>query len=189
MKKSTIILLALLLVTFIPSFSIGGGGSELKIDANQAEGFVAFIANTTKKPEQNKNDGIDPDVNKCACKGTGVIEHLDGHKTPCPYHSKNNDADVKRAKQVLFFTAKWCGPCARFKASQIPILKKSEWIVSEDENAMIRILDIDKHKDLWNKYKESNSVPQFILIEDGKKTNKLIGYQSATKVANLYNKK
>lgn len=34
------------------------------------------------------NDAIpDPDVDKCACKGTGKISHGDGHSTPCPYHA------------------------------------------------------------------------------------------------------
>lgn len=30
----------------------------------------------------------DPDPKKCICKGTGVIVHGDGHKTPCEYHGK-----------------------------------------------------------------------------------------------------
>jgi hypothetical protein len=30
--------------------------------------------------------GPDPDVNKCACKGTGRIVHGDGHVTKCPFH-------------------------------------------------------------------------------------------------------
>lgn len=28
----------------------------------------------------------DPDPAKCICKGTGIITHGDGHKTPCQYH-------------------------------------------------------------------------------------------------------
>ena len=31
---------------------------------------------------------VDPDPAKCICKGTGIIVHGDGHKTPCPHHSK-----------------------------------------------------------------------------------------------------
>ncbi len=30
--------------------------------------------------------GPDPDINKCACKGTGRIVHGDGHVTKCPFH-------------------------------------------------------------------------------------------------------
>ena len=32
--------------------------------------------------------GPDPDPKKCICKGSGIIVQGDGHKTPCPYHSK-----------------------------------------------------------------------------------------------------
>ena len=97
--------------------------------------------------------------------------------------------DNQPKKQVIFFTAEWCGPCVKFKSTQIPILKKSEWIVSTDENAMIRIVDIDKNRALWNKYKSKNSVPQFVLIEDGKKIKTINGYQTAKTIANLYNKR
>ena len=45
---------------------------------------------------ENKPDNPDdtpvgphPDVNKCACRGTGVITHGDGHTTDCPYHGKD----------------------------------------------------------------------------------------------------
>ena len=34
-------------------------------------------------------DQVDPDPDKCVCKGTGWITHGDGHKTACPYHSKS----------------------------------------------------------------------------------------------------
>jgi hypothetical protein len=36
----------------------------------------------------------DPDPAKCPCKGTGVITHGDGHKTPCPYHGEDSEPDV-----------------------------------------------------------------------------------------------
>lgn len=34
-----------------------------------------------------------PDPAKCPCKGTGVITHGDGHKTPCPYHGEDSVPD------------------------------------------------------------------------------------------------
>jgi hypothetical protein len=33
-------------------------------------------------------DDTNPDPAKCVCKGTGIIVQGDGHKTPCPFHSK-----------------------------------------------------------------------------------------------------
>jgi hypothetical protein len=32
----------------------------------------------------------DPDVKKCACRGSGIIVHGDGHKTPCEFHGRTS---------------------------------------------------------------------------------------------------
>jgi hypothetical protein len=42
------------------------------------------------KPEPLPDDGTNEDPAKCVCKGTGIIVQGDGHKTPCPYHSKSS---------------------------------------------------------------------------------------------------
>jgi len=194
MKTSTILVLVLLLITFVPNFSLNNTSSEFSYDKAEAEGYVAFVANSVKKKDNNNEVGPDPDINKCACKGTGSITHGDGHTTPCPYHSKKDDdtedeTDLMNKKQVIFFTAKWCAPCQVFKQTQIPKLEKSGWKISDKKDAMIRIIDIDEHKDFWNKHKISSSVPCFLLFEKGKRTNHLTGLQTATAVANMYNKK
>ena len=194
MKTSTILVLILLLVTFVPNFSLIKKSSEFSYDKAEAEGYVAFVANSVKKKDNNNEVGPDPDINKCACKGTGSITHGDGHKTPCPYHSKKDDdtedeTDLINKKQIIFFTAKWCAPCQVFKKIEIPKLEKSGWKISDKKDAMIRIIDIDEHRDFWNEHKISSSVPCFLLFEKGKKTNHLTGLQTATAVANMYNKK
>jgi len=194
MKTSTILVLVLLLITFVPNFSLNNMSSEFSYDKAEAEGYVAFVANTVKKKENNNEAGPNPDINKCACKGTGSITHGDGHKTPCPYHSKKDDdtedeTDLINKKQIIFFTAKWCAPCQVFKKIEIPKLEKSGWKISDKKDAMIRIMDIDEHKDFWNEHKINSSVPCFILFEKGKMTNHLTGLQTATAVANMYNKK
>jgi len=192
MNKSTLVIVVLVIISFIPNFSIGGGGSEINIDDYAAEGYVAYIVNSVNEKSEDTNEDKEPnpDVNKCVCEGSGVITHGDGHTTPCPYHSKSEQPKVKPVdKQVLFFTMRGCGPCASFKASEIPSLKRSGWKVSESEDAMVRVVDIRKYPKLWAKYKSGNSVPQFCLIENGKKVKTINGFTSATKVANLYNKK
>jgi hypothetical protein len=45
MKKGTILILLLLIVTFIPNLSLGGGSSEFSFDKAEAEGYVAFVIN------------------------------------------------------------------------------------------------------------------------------------------------
>lgn len=41
------------------------------------------------EPAPKPDDGTNPDASKCICRGTGIIVQGDGHKTPCPYHSKS----------------------------------------------------------------------------------------------------
>lgn len=192
MSKSTIVIITLVVISFWPNLSIGGGSSVMNIDLYQSEGYVAYIANTFDEvaDEGSEEGEVNPDINKCICGGTGVVTHKDGHKTPCPYHSKSNEpVTIPVQKQVVFFTMRGCGPCLRFKASEIPKLKRSGWEVSESEGAMVRVLDVNKYPTLWAKYKNGNSVPQFSLIENGRKVKTINGFISATQVANLYNKK
>ena len=47
------------------------------------------VLKTDPSPDDNPS-GPHPDVDKCACRGTGNITHGDGHQTDCPYHGKNN---------------------------------------------------------------------------------------------------
>jgi acyl-CoA synthetase (AMP-forming)/AMP-acid ligase II len=42
----------------------------------------------------------DPDPAKCICKGTGIIVHGDGHKTPCQYHGVNKQ--ILKEKDLKF---------------------------------------------------------------------------------------
>lgn len=79
MKKSTILLMLLLSVFFIPLPEIQSNSDDKQafvIDYSKNEGYVAFIANEEPKEE-------DEVVVKCKCEGTKVIVHGDGHKTPC----------------------------------------------------------------------------------------------------------
>jgi len=44
--------------------------------------------------------GPNEDADKCVCKGTGVITHGDGHKTPCPYHGSQEKMENMIFKQL-----------------------------------------------------------------------------------------
>lgn len=80
MKLSSLFLIALLAITFIPSVKLPDlNGNQFEFDAAMNEGFIAFAVNAYEQKET-------PDVKtECECKGTGTITHGDGHKTPCPY--------------------------------------------------------------------------------------------------------
>ena len=66
-----------------------GNNSEVgSITSDVVDSFESAekeIYNTVPVPD-DKPLGPDPDVNKCACKGTGRIVHGDGHVTKCPFH-------------------------------------------------------------------------------------------------------
>lgn len=65
--------------------------SQAKVAFEEAEAKVFVVV---PKPDVV---GPDEDPAKCVCKGTGVIIHGDGHKTPCPFHSKSSS----RTKAVV----------------------------------------------------------------------------------------
>ena len=93
MKHTLISLCPLVLlaaVTLIDFENLAPTPNSHDFDHQRSEGYVAFIVNesihdTTPKP--------DPDPAKCACEGTGLITHGDGHQTVCPYHGEDNNPD------------------------------------------------------------------------------------------------
>ncbi|NBP01103.1 MAG: hypothetical protein EBU90_13400 [Proteobacteria bacterium] len=60
---------------------------------------------TTPKPPVVIVPMEDPDPAKCICKGTGIIIHGDGHKTPCQYHGINKqllkDKELKYKQLII----------------------------------------------------------------------------------------
>jgi hypothetical protein len=56
---------------------------EVKVAFDDAEQVIFQV-----KPKPDDVVGPDKDPAKCICKGTGIIVQGDGHKTPCPFHSK-----------------------------------------------------------------------------------------------------
>lgn len=69
------------------SDSLDGSIQELQKKANEA---FDKAEKEVLKPLPKPDDlvGPHPDPAKCICKGTGIIVHGDGHKTPCEYHGK-----------------------------------------------------------------------------------------------------
>ena len=79
-------------------------------------------------------------------------------------------------KQILYFTASWCGPCRMLG----PIMESVKGQVNFSK------LDIDAEQDLAIKYKV-RSVPTLVLVENGVEKNRLVGVHQAPEILNFYN--
>ena len=79
-------------------------------------------------------------------------------------------------KQILYFTASWCGPCRILG----PIMESVKGQVSYSK------LDVDAEQDLAVKYKV-RSVPTLVLIENGVEKNRLVGVHQSPEILNFYN--
>tara|TARA_Y100000296_G_C5179860_1_gene263101 strand:- start:21855 stop:22580 length:726 start_codon:yes stop_codon:yes gene_type:complete len=113
--------------------------------------------------------------------------NANGQCTCTQTRSKNSDA--RRNKQILWFTASWCQPCQQFKATEVPKLKESGWIVNDSEQAHIRVLDIDEHPEMYEKYGRGRSLPLFALLDNktDKEIDNRIGFHTAKQIADMYN--
>ena len=79
-------------------------------------------------------------------------------------------------KQILYFTASWCGPCRMLG----PIMESVKGQVSYSK------LDVDVEQDLAVKYKV-RSVPTLVLVENGVEKNRLVGVHQSPEILKFYN--
>lgn len=79
-------------------------------------------------------------------------------------------------KQILYFTASWCGPCRTLG----PIMESLNGQIS------YRKLDVDDQQDLAVKYK-IRSVPTLVLVENGIEKNRLVGVHQSPEILRFYN--
>jgi thioredoxin 1 len=79
-------------------------------------------------------------------------------------------------KQILYFTASWCGPCRMLG----PIMESVKGQVNYSK------LDVDTEQDLAIKYKV-RSVPTLVLVENGVEKNRLVGVHQSPEILKFYN--
>jgi len=68
-------------------------------------------------------------------------------------------------KQIIYFTAEWCGPCKMIR----PMIQE---LIGE--RLEISIVDIDQNQQLAMQYK-IQSVPTFIFMKDGVEVSRKVG--------------
>lgn len=68
-------------------------------------------------------------------------------------------------KEILFFSAPWCGPCRQMKTMLSESIK---------EELSIKIIDISEDMETASQHQVMN-VPTFVILEDGKEKTRKIG--------------
>ena len=75
-------------------------------------------------------------------------------------------------KKIKYFTAKWCGPCKRFK----PVMEE----ISRD-GYDVEFIDVDENTLESSKY-GITSVPAVMIFENDKPKTLFFGYQEKNKI-------
>jgi thioredoxin len=79
-------------------------------------------------------------------------------------------------KQILYFSATWCGPCKNFK----PIME------SVSNSIPVQFIDIDQNPTLSAQY-NIRSIPTLVFLKDGQEINKRPGVLSESQVKEIWN--
>jgi thioredoxin 1 len=79
-------------------------------------------------------------------------------------------------KEILYFSAVWCGPCRNFK----PIME------SVSNSMPVRFINVDENPQLAAQY-SVRSVPMLVFLKDGQEADKSIGVLTESQVKDKYN--
>jgi len=79
-------------------------------------------------------------------------------------------------KEILYFSAPWCGPCRNFK----PIME------SVSNSIPVRFINVDDNPELSAQY-NVRSVPMLVFLKDGQEADKTIGVLTESQVKDKWN--
>jgi thioredoxin 1 len=82
-------------------------------------------------------------------------------------------------KTIYYFTADWCQPCKRTR----PVVEE---LNREQSSAGFQIIDVDDNSDLVKTF-GIQSVPTFILFNNGVEKKRIIGSQTREQLEELIN--
>ena len=80
-------------------------------------------------------------------------------------------------KNILYFTADWCHPCAKTK----PIVEE---LNRDSYDVKFQIIDADIESDMARSF-EIRSIPTFIVIKDGEEIKRVSGSQTKEQLQEL----
>ena len=79
-------------------------------------------------------------------------------------------------KEILYFSAPWCGPCRNFK----PVME------SVSNSMPVRFINVDENPQLAAQY-SVRSVPMLVFLKDGQEADKSIGVLTESQVKDKWN--
>ena len=82
-------------------------------------------------------------------------------------------------KTVYYFTADWCQPCKKTR----PIVEE---LNREQTSAGFQVIDVDDNPELVKNF-QIQSVPTFILFDNGVEKNRAIGSQTREQLEDFIN--
>jgi thioredoxin-like negative regulator of GroEL len=80
-------------------------------------------------------------------------------------------------KQVLYFSAPWCGPCRSFK----PVMESLQTEMS------ITFVDVDSSPQTAQQY-NVRSVPTTVVLNNGMEIGRVVGARTKDEIRSLYNR-
>lgn len=95
-------------------------------------------------------------------------------------NSDNFESTISKGITVIDFWATWCMPCK----IQGPIV--ADVAKEVKGKAVVAKLDIDKSRDIANKYMIS-AVPTILIFKDGKEVKRLVGLQQKKQLVEIVN--
>ena len=80
-------------------------------------------------------------------------------------------------KQILYFSAPWCGPCKAFK----PVMESLQSEMS------IQFIDVDSSPQTSQQY-NVRSVPTVVVVQNGMEIGRAVGAKTKDEIRALYNR-
>lgn len=91
-----------------------------------------------------------------------------------------NTTQAPRSRRLLVYTASWCRPCRRFREEVLPKLEAAGWDVGEEPTDHVQLIAVGTDPP-----EGIESLPTFVLLEDGREARRHVGVLDAWGVGEL----